>query len=136
MIRLMPSALDVDKLRAAMPDTAAGALVVFEGWVRSSNGGRAVLRLEYEGAEPIAQNEFSRIVADARRQFNIIAVLCEHRTGVLAPGELAVWLGVTAAHRGDAFAACRYILDELKARLPIWKKEHYADGDSGWINAP
>ena len=136
MIRLSSEPLDVDRLRKALPDTGAGALVVFEGWVRRENAGRAVLRLEYEGAEPIARNEFSKIVEEAWGRFAIIAVLCEHRVGVLAPGDLAVWLGVTAAHRGAAFDACRYIIDELKARLPIWKKESYADGDSGWINAP
>ena len=71
---------------------------------------------------------------EARRKFAIVDAICIHRVGTLEIGDIAVWVGVTAAHRGAAFDACRYIIDEVKARVPIWKKEHYTGGDSGWVN--
>ncbi len=114
----------------------AGALAVFEGRVRVKNQGRSVTQLEYEGAEALAQNEFVRIEKEALDRFDIVEVRCVHRVGLLKIGDVAVWIGVLAGHRGPAFDACRYIIDELKKRLPIWKKEYYTDGDSGWINAP
>ena len=114
----------------------AGAKVVFEGWVRNRNEGRQVLRLDYEGAAALAANEFSHIEQEARIQFDIVDLICVHRVGTLEIGDLAVWIAVQAGHRGAAFDACRYVIEQLKVRLPIWKKEHYIDGDSGWINHP
>ena len=136
MFRLSAAPLDPAGLRRELIDPAGGALAMFEGTVRNQNQGRAVTRLEYEGAETMAQKEFARIEADVREQFDFLRVLCVHRVGSLQPGESAVWVGVTAIHRSAAFAACQYVLDEVKKRLPVWKKEHYAEGDSGWINAP
>lgn len=136
MFRLSPETLDPTALRSELIDPAGGALAMFEGTVRDHNHGRAVAQLEYEGAEAIAQKEFERIDAEAREQFEFLRVLCVHRVGSLKPGDSAIWVGVTSIHRSAAFAACRYVVDEVKKRLPIWKKEHYADGDSGWINAP
>lgn len=115
-------------------DARAGACVTFEGWVRDHNDGRPVRALDYEAFAELAEREGERIIAEARTQFEILAVAGVHRVGALQIGDLAVWVGVVAAHRGAAFAACRYIIDEAKARLPIWKKEHYADGSSEWIN--
>ena len=113
-----------------------GALVEFAGHVREQNQGRQVVTLQYEGASALAANEFQRIEAEVLDRYAIDAVSCIHRVGILAIGDAAVWIGVWAPHRGPAFDACRYVIDELKKRLPIWKKEHYADGDSGWINNP
>ena len=73
-------------------------------------------------------------VAEARAKFDVVTLACVHRIGALRIGDLAVWVGVAAAHRGAAFEACRYVIDEAKARVPIWKKEHYADGMSEWVN--
>jgi molybdopterin synthase catalytic subunit len=114
----------------------AGALVVFEGRVRNVNQGRPVTCLEYEGAEALAGREFARIEADVLDRFDVLDVHCVHRVGTLKVGDIAVWIGVVAAHRAAAFEACRYTIDELKQRLPIWKKEVYTDGNSGWINSP
>ena len=114
----------------------AGGYVCFEGWVRNRNEGREVCHLEFEAANALANNEFAKIESEAREQFDILELVCVHRVGVVPLGELAVWIGVTARHRDPAFTACRYVIDELKQRLPIWKKEHYRDGDSGWINHP
>lgn len=136
MFTLEQTPLDAAALRAELVTQAAGALVVFEGWVRDHNHGRTVIRLDYEGAEQLAAREFSVIAEEAKSTFGVLALRCAHRVGSLQPGEAAVWVGVISAHRGAAFDACRYVIDELKKRLPVWKKEFYADGDSGWINAP
>jgi molybdopterin synthase catalytic subunit len=112
----------------------AGGYSSFEGRVRNHNEGRSVVRLEYEGYEALGLKEGEQIVAEAFARFPIAQAHCVHRLGVLEIGDLAVWVGVTAAHRDAAFAACRYIIDEVKTRLPVWKKEHYDSGDSGWIN--
>ena len=113
-----------------------GAVACFEGVVRNHNDGRDVTRLQYEGAPDLAANEFSKIEAEVRATFAIVKLSCVHRIGDLSIGDLAVWVGVSAAHRADAFGACRYIIDETKQRLPIWKKEHYPDGESEWLNSP
>lgn len=120
--------------RDQVTDPVAGGYASFEGWVRNHNDGRDVLQLEYEAYEALGEKEGERIIAEACARFPVARARCIHRLGRLAIGDLAVWVGVTAAHRDAAFAACRYIIDEVKARVPIWKKEHYADGDSGWIN--
>ena len=126
--------LDVAALRDSLADPACGGFASFEGWVRDHNDGHVVARLEYEAYAELAVKEGSRIVAEAVRRFGIRRARCVHRLGALALGEIAVWVGVSSAHRAEAFAACRFIIDEVKHRVPIWKKEHYADGDSGWVN--
>ncbi len=128
------AALDLKALEGRLPDAAAGARVTFEGWVRNHNEGEAVNGLEYEAHAPIAVAEGEKILAEAVERFDVLAVHCEHRVGRLEIGACAVWVGVSAAHRGAAFDACRYVIDEVKARVPIWKKEHYADGATGWVN--
>ncbi len=132
--RLSNTPLEPERCRTALEDPAAGGYASFEGWVRDHNEGRRVRRLEYEAFAPLAVKEGARIVAAAIERFGVHRAACVHRVGDLAIGELAVWVGVSAAHRDEAFAACRYIIDEVKHRVPIWKKEHYEDGDSGWVN--
>lgn len=122
-----------EELRRALSDPSHGGYCAFEGWVRNTNEGRSVLALEYEVYEALANNEAQRIIEEALSRFGEVRVSCAHRRGLLGIGELAVWVGVSSAHRHAAFGACRYIIDELKHRLPIWKKEHYADGDSAWV---
>lgn len=126
--------IDTAALESRLPHAAAGACVTFEGWVRDHNDGDDVSALEYEAYEPIAAAEGERIVAEAAQRFDILAVHCEHRVGKLEIGDCAVWVGVSAAHRGAAFDACRYVIDEVKRRVPIWKKEYYASGETGWVN--
>src|SRR4051794_2675283 len=120
--------------RKQLQDPAAGGYASFEGWVRNHNEGLPVRHLEYEAFEPLAIKEGERIVAEAIKRFGIEHAACVHRIGDLAIGEMAVWVGVSARHRAEAFHACRYIIDEVKHRVPIWKKEHYENGDSGWVN--
>lgn len=131
---LSATAFDAAPLRVQLLSPRAGAFASFEGWVRNHHGGRAVTGLRYEAYATLAETEGLRIVAEATRRFEIEGAACIHRTGELAPGDLAVWVGASAAHRDPAFAACRWIIDEVKARVPIWKHEHYADGDASWLH--
>lgn len=132
--RFSKDAVDLATLRAELADPACGGFAAFEGWVRNHNEGRSVQRLEYEAYETLALREGARILEEARQRFGVPHLLCVHRLGELQIGELAVWVGVSAPHRDEAFRACRYVIDEVKHRVPIWKKEHYLDGDSGWVN--
>lgn len=116
-----------------MDHDGAGGFVTFEGKVRNRNEGRLVERLEYEAHVDLAESEGRKILEEAKRAFGLLEARAVHRVGVLEIGETAVWIGVAAAHRNAAFRACSYIIDEIKIRVPIWKKEHYADGESGWI---
>src|SRR5205823_5575806 len=106
--------LDPAALQRELADPRAGACVTFEGWVRDCNDGRAVEALEYEAYAPLAEKEGARILAEACGKFALIGARCVHRAGHLRLGEMAVWVGVTAEHRGAAFDACRYIIDETK----------------------
>ncbi|MDP7639823.1 MAG: molybdenum cofactor biosynthesis protein MoaE [Candidatus Hydrogenedentes bacterium] len=134
MFSIGATRIDVAALHADLEDPAAGACVTFEGWVRNENEGSQVQSLEYEGYEAVAVKEGEKILAEAVEQFQLSRAICVHRIGHLQIGDMAVWVGVSSGHRGEAFKACTYIIDEIKTRLPVWKKEHYIDGDSGWIN--
>lgn len=127
-------AIDPAALQRSLVNPAAGGYCAFEGWVRNENDGHVVERLEYEAYEPLCISEGLKVLADAKEKFPYIEARCVHRVGLLEIGECAVWIGVASAHRDEAFKACRYIIDEIKVRLPVWKKEHYANGDSGWVN--
>lgn len=126
--------IDVQALRAGLEDPACGAFVQFDGWVRNVNEGREVLRLEYEVYEPLAIKEGEKILGEAERRFGITRAIAVHRAGLLELGEAAVVVATAAPHRDSAFRGCRYIIDEVKVRLPIWKKEYYADGETEWVN--
>ena len=131
---LADGAFAVEPLRARLLHAGAGAYASFEGWVRDHNDGRPVLGLHYEAYAALAKAEGQRIVEEATARFAIAGVHCVHRTGELAIGDLAVWVGVSAAHRDAAFAACRFVIDEVKARVPIWKRERLRDGDGvRWV---
>jgi molybdopterin synthase catalytic subunit len=132
--RFTPAAIDTTAARREVQDVAAGGYVSFEGWVRDHNEGREVTRLEYEAFQDLAIKEGERILEEALVRFPIKQALCIHRVGELGLRDMAVWVGVSSVHRGEAFAACRFIIDEVKHRVPIWKKEHYRGGDSGWVN--
>lgn len=127
-------AIDAAPLRTRLLDARAGAFASFEGWVRNHNQGQSVDGLRYEAYAALAEAEGERIVAEALQRFGAIDAVCSHRVGELAIGEMAVWVGVSAAHRGIAFDACRWILDEVKSRVPIWKHERYRDGNSDWLH--
>lgn len=128
------AAFDIAPLREGLLRAEAGAYASFEGWVRDHNEGRAATGLRYEAYRALAEAEGERILEDALARFAISDAACVHRIGELAVGELAVWVGVSAGHRDAAFAACRWIIDEVKSRVPIWKHERYAEGDAQWLH--
>jgi molybdopterin synthase catalytic subunit len=134
VFRFSHTPIEVDRLRRALADPGCGGFAAFEGWVRNHNEGAQVRHLEYEAFETLAVREGERILREAIERFGVTRAACEHRLGDLAVGDVAVWVGASAPHRHEAFLAARYIIDEVKHRLPIWKKEHYVNGDSGWVN--
>lgn len=112
----------------------AGAIATFYGVVRNRNDGKNVSALEYEVYETLALLEGEKILLEAAKHYPLEKMLAVHRRGYLELQELAVFIAVSSAHRDAAFAACRYIIDTLKQRLPIWKKEYYQDGSTSWVS--
>jgi molybdopterin synthase catalytic subunit len=139
MIALSPDPIDLAALVAAVGDPAYGAIATFLGTTRMTSPGdeRPVEALDYEAYTEMALADFHAIAAETRAQFGPLAIAIVHRTGRVALGEASVAVAVGAPHRGAAFDACEYAIDTLKARSPIWKREHYAGGGTAWIaNTP
>jgi molybdopterin synthase catalytic subunit len=125
--------LSPDDIAARVDDPAAGGLVIFSGVVRNETGGRPVKFLEYEAHTAMAEAKLREIGAAIRGRWpEIKRVAMLHRVGRLEIGESSVLIAVSAAHRGDAFEACRYAIDTLKRIVPVWKKEHFEDGEV-WV---
>lgn len=137
LLALRETPLSVDEVQRAVADDAAGGTVLFVGSVRDHDGhaeGAAVTSLEYS-AHPTAEAELRRVAADVVADFPGCAVAATHRLGALRVGDLAVVVAVSAAHRGEAFAASRRLIDDLKRRVPIWKHQRFADGGEEWVGA-
>ena len=132
--RIADASFDIASERLRLLAHQAGAYVSFEGWVRDNNDGRAVIALTYAAYQVLAEAEGNKIIEQAKARFDILDAACVHRIGRLELGELAVWVGVSAGHRDEAFSACRWIIDEVKSRVPIWKREHYAEGSEEWLH--
>ena len=124
--------LDLAALMAEVAAPDRGGIAAFVGTVRDHHQGRTVLELEYSAYAAMAEAECGRIVAETERQWPVRVAL-RHRIGVLAIGDAAVAIAVAGAHRDEAFAACRHVIEELKRRVPIWKRERYADGTVEWV---
>ena len=122
-----------DILNSELRSDSCGGFVCFEGWVRNHHEGRAVESLTYTTYQELAEKEGQRVVQEALEKFEIEKAVCVHRIGKLDIGGMAVWVGVSAAHREAAFLACQYIIDEVKGRVPIWKEETYLDGSRDWV---
>jgi molybdopterin synthase catalytic subunit len=131
LVRLVREPIDLASLSGTTP--ADGALCLFVGVVRNENGGRPVLRLEYEAYEEMALPLMRQIAGETHARFPVTLVRLVHRLGPLEIGEASVAVAVASPHRKEAFRACRFAIDTLKAQVPIWKKEHYADG-SAWLD--
>ena len=126
--------IDPRALEAAVGNDACGGIATFLGVVRAtSHDGRAVTGLSYEAHEAMALAEFALIGNEVAERWPGTRLGIVHRVGELTLGDIAVCVVAAAPHRAEAFEACRYAIDALKARAPIWKKEHYADGDGDWI---
>jgi molybdopterin synthase catalytic subunit len=128
-------ALDVTAHEHAVADRAAGAVVSFAGVVRDHDGGKGVLELEYE-AHPSAGEILAEIAARIAAEPAVHAVAVSHRVGRLEIGDVALAAAVSAAHRADAFALCARLVDEVKGRLPVWKRQVFTDGTEEWVNCP
>lgn len=135
-LRLMTSSilvsgepLDIGSLHDAVADPQAGAIVVFTGHVRNHSPGKSgVTHLDYEAFEERVESSINEVVVEAFEKWPVLRARVLHRTGVCAVGDPTVAVAVSSAHRADAFEAARYLIDELKARAPIWKKEHWPGG--------
>ena len=132
--RLSESVILLENSVRAVTVDDAGAVVTFSGIVRNHDSGRAVTRLEYE-AHPTAGDTLQSIASSVAADFAGARVAIEHRTGMLEVGDLALACAVSSAHRGDAFAACARLVDEVKAQVPIWKLQHFADGTTEWVGS-
>jgi molybdopterin synthase catalytic subunit len=132
---LTDAALDVNEHEAAVADPAAGAVVSFAGVVRDHDDGRGVVRLNYE-AHPSAQTVLAEVAGEIAKDPAAIGVAVSHRIGELAVGDIALAAAVSTAHRAQAFALCARLVDEVKARLPVWKHQIFADGTDEWVNSP
>jgi molybdopterin synthase catalytic subunit len=127
--------LDVAMHEAAVAHPAAGATVVFQGVVRDHDHGRAVRTLDYEG-HPDAERVIREVAEEVADNPDVLAVAVSHRIGHLAIGDVAIVAAVSTAHRGEAFTVCARLVDEAKARLPIWKRQVFHDGTDEWVNCP
>lgn len=132
---LLDKPIDDRRLKLALLNDQSGALATFEGWVRNHNNARPVTKLTYYGYEKLAINQGEKLITQTKQQFDIINAVAIHRIGDLAIGDMAVWIGVTAHHRYPAFDACRWLLDAIKADIPVWKQEFYADSEESlWLS--
>ena len=135
--RIRVERLSLDEVTQEVRHAGAGAIATFEGTVRDTNDGRAVTLLEYEAYGPMAEAELAKILDEIRAEHPEVRVAALHRVGALHVGDAAVLCAASAPHRSEAFRACREAIDRIKARLPIWKREHGPDGPYwvGWEDA-
>lgn len=126
--------IDISSLISEVRSTVAGAISVFVGTVRETSDGRSVSYLEYESYQSMADSELVAIVEDAARQFSVSALVAEHRIGELEVGDVSVVIASAHAHRTDAIECTRVVIEEIKKRVPIWKREHFLDGAQEWVD--
>jgi molybdopterin synthase catalytic subunit len=121
-------------LIAEVKSSEFGAISVFAGTVRETNDGRSVSAIDYSAYTSMAEAELERILAEAAEEFGVSAIVVEHRVGLLALGDVSVAIVAAHAHRAPALDATRFVIEEIKKRVPIWKREHYADGSREWVD--
>lgn len=135
LLALRDTPLDVAEVLAAVQDPAAGGVVSFTGLVRDHDGGRSVTELEYQ-AHPAAQEAMAAVAERIAGELPVHALAAVHRTGLLAVGDVAVVVAASASHRDQAFEAARRLIDDLKATVPIWKRQVFVDGEQEWVGTP
>jgi molybdopterin synthase catalytic subunit len=135
MFTLTKNVIEGVELKQKVKNHRCGAFVCFEGWVRNHNQNKEVTALHYEAHAKLAVEVGEKIIQQALNKFDINHAICSHRVGELSVGDVAIWVGVSADHRHAAFSACEFILNEVKAKVPIWKNEFYKNGESGWVEA-
>ena len=134
MIKITEKTIDVQKVIDTASSLGAGAVDVFIGTVRNNANGKGVVWLEYEAYESMAVAEIRKIIDEASHRWPLLGWAVSHRVGTLKPGEVSVVVAVSTPHRRESFAACQFIIDTLKEKAPIWKKEHFQDGEE-WVSA-
>jgi molybdopterin synthase catalytic subunit len=134
MIKITEKPIDVQKVIDTACSLGAGAIDVFIGTVRNNAHGKNVVWLEYEAYESMAVAEIRKIIDEASHRWPLLGWAVSHRIGTLKPGEVSVVVAVSTPHRRESFAACQFIIDTLKEKAPIWKKEHFQDGEE-WVSA-
>ena len=135
LVEIRDTPFTADEVLASVADPSAGGVVSFTGLVRAEDGGRGVTELEYT-AHPSALTALEDVVRAVAADLDVIALSAVHRTGLLAIGDVAVVVAASAAHRIEAFEAARRLIDDLKATVPIWKRQVFADGDQQWVGTP
>jgi len=135
LVAIRADALSVDEVLAAVADDRAGGTAVFIGTVRDRDGDRSVVRLDYS-AHPRAEDAIRKVALAVAADFPAVALAAVHRVGELSVGDLAVIVAASCPHRGEAFAAARRLIDEVKATVPIWKHQVFADGGEEWVGMP
>lgn len=135
LVALRETALDVDEVVAALDDEASGGLTLFVGRVRDHDHGKGVLGLDYS-AHPTALDKLREVCEQVAAEHDVQGVAAVHRVGSLDIGDIAVVVATTSAHRGTAFDASRALIDTLKAEVPIWKHQRFADGTEEWVGSP
>jgi molybdopterin synthase catalytic subunit len=133
-VRLTQSRIDATQLLEQVGGNSNGAAILFVGAVRDNNQGRAVSGIDYSAYIPMAEKELQAIALEAANRFHVANIVIEHRLGTLELGELSVAIAVGHPHRAAAYDASRFIIEEIKKRVPIWKREHYADGSREWVD--
>ncbi len=135
LVALRDAPLDVDEVVAALDDDSSGGLTLFVGRVRDHDGGKGVVGLDYS-AHPSALDRMREVCERVAAEHQVHGVAAVHRVGSLAIGDVAVVVATASAHRGDAFAASRALIDTLKAEVPIWKHQRFGDGTEEWVGTP
>lgn len=126
--------IDPAALMAEVQSTQCGAISVFAGTVRDTYDGRGVTAIDYSAYTSMAESELERILAEAHDRFGVMAIVVEHRVGALALGDVSVAIVAAHVHRAPALDCTRFVIEEIKKRVPIWKREHYADGAREWVD--
>lgn len=135
-MRITQGPVRLNEFFSSTPAPSCGAFASFVGLVRDHDHGRRVLRLHYECYPSMAEKMLEGIVAEAKNRWPVDEVKVLHRVGTLEVGEAAVAIAVSSAHRAEAFQACRFVIEEIKKRVPIWKKEIFEDGTGEWVFCP
>ena len=135
MVSITPHPIDSASIVAKLSAPEAGGIDLFLGTTRNHSGGRGVVLLEYEAYKPMAIRVMEQLEREARTRWPLVNVVMIHRIGRVPVTEASVAIGVAAAHRAEAFEACRFLIDRLKSEVPIWKREHFEDGTSEWSGA-
>ena len=134
MIRIQNEPIDIDEIKCAVQDELCGAIVLFVGTTRRMTDGKETLRLEYDCYEPMALAELDKLRLEAMEKWAINHCAIVHRVGVVENGQASVVVALSSPHRKESFEASQWIMDHLKRRVPIWKKEQWADGSTDWVH--